>query len=347
MGTESRVAAADAGALDLPDRERNLFVRRIRLGQGMEDLERLRPSRLAIPAKDQGGLQHAGLPVIRRDPQDIVDCGCSLVVRARDFWTVLELDVVVDLAVQQVQATCFAGVVRDSDRLREVDDRIQFAGLRVLGQFGLRFRGEDERGIELAALEGRLRLRHFCRGHVFRGIKGAVALRLPPVRRDEPSSPDSRSAAEMEDADAFDGVAFLGMARSAKRDPYRLSLFGAHLDSGERPLVLLPVQGGTLLVTDLRILEFRAHLEVHGAWNVKEFQGYMVQRSIDRASVREIEHVVRGTVDTADNRRVEDQLQLTTSNGLENVLVSRGPEPTLSDADFAVLRDAVLGRQAK
>jgi len=32
---------------------------------------------------------------------------------------------------------------------------------------------------------------------------------------------------------------------------------------------------------------------------------------------------------------------------LENVLVSRGPEPTLSDADFAVLRDAVLGRQAK
>jgi len=151
----------------------------------------------------------------------------------------------------------------------------------------------------------------------------------------------------MEDADAFDGVAFLGMARSAKRDPYRLSLFGAHLDSGERPLVLLPVQGGTLLVTDLRILEFRAHLEVHGAWNVKEFQGYMVQRSIDRASVREIEHVVRGTVDTADNRRVEDQLQLTTSNGLENVLVSRGPEPTLSDPDFAVLRDAVLGRQAK
>jgi len=151
----------------------------------------------------------------------------------------------------------------------------------------------------------------------------------------------------MQDADAFDDVTFLGMARTAKRDPYRLSLFGAHLDSAERPLVLLPVQGGTLLVTGRRILEFRAHLEVHGAWNVKEFQGYMVQSSIDRAFVREIEHVVRTAVDAAGNRRVEDRLQLTTSNGLEDVLVSRGPEPTLSDADFVVLRDAVLAGQAK
>src|SRR2546427_5848865 len=151
----------------------------------------------------------------------------------------------------------------------------------------------------------------------------------------------------MQDADAFDDVTFLGMARTAKRDPHRLSLFGAHLDSGERPLVLLPVQGGTLLVTDRRLLEFRAHLEVHGAWNVKEFQGYMVQRSIDRAFVQEIEHVVRTAVDASGNRRVEDRLQLTTSNGLEDVLVSRGPEPTLSDADFVVLRDAVLAGQAK
>ena len=151
----------------------------------------------------------------------------------------------------------------------------------------------------------------------------------------------------MQDAEAFNEVVFLGTARTAKRDPYRLSLFGAHLDSGERPLVLLPVQGGTLLVTDRRILEFRAHLEVHGAWNVKEFQGYMVQRSIDRGSVREIEHVVRAAIDGAGNRRVEDRLQLTVSDGFEDVLVSRGPEPTLSDADFAVLRDAVLGRQPK
>jgi hypothetical protein len=151
----------------------------------------------------------------------------------------------------------------------------------------------------------------------------------------------------MQDADAFDEVAFLGMARSAKRDPYRLSLFGAHLDSGERPLVLLPVQGGTLLVTERRILEFRAHLEVHGAWNVKEFQGYVVQRAIDRASVREVEHIIRAAVDAGGSRRVEDRLQMTTPSAVEEVLVSRGPEPTLSDADFAVFREAVLVRQAK
>jgi hypothetical protein len=151
----------------------------------------------------------------------------------------------------------------------------------------------------------------------------------------------------MQDADAFEGVAFLGTARAAKRDPYRLSLFGAHLQSDERPLVLLPVQGGTLLVTDRRLLELRAHLEVHGAWNVKEFQGYVIQRSIDRVSVRDIDHAVQPAVDGVGNRRMEDRLLLTTASGPEEFLVSRGPEPTLPDADFAVLRDAVLGRQAK
>ena len=151
----------------------------------------------------------------------------------------------------------------------------------------------------------------------------------------------------MQDADAFDGVLFLGTARTAKRDPYRLSLFGAHLESDERPLVILPVQGGTLLVTDRRLMELRAHLEVHGAWNVKEFQGYMVQRSTERESVRNIDHAIRPAVDGAGNRRIEDRLLLTTANGPEEILVSRGPEPTLPDADFAILRDAVLGPQAK
>jgi len=151
----------------------------------------------------------------------------------------------------------------------------------------------------------------------------------------------------MQDADAFDGVVFLGTARTAKRDPYRLSLFGAHLESDEQPLVILPVQGGTFLVTDRRLLELRAHLEVHGAWNVKEFQGYMIHRSIARESVQSIEHTVRPTVEGMGNRRIEDRLLLTTANGPEEILVSRGPEPTLPDADFAILRDAVLGAQAK
>jgi hypothetical protein len=151
----------------------------------------------------------------------------------------------------------------------------------------------------------------------------------------------------MQDADAFDGVAFLGMARAAKRDPYRLSLFGAHLESDERPLVLLPVQGGTLLVTDRRLLELRAHLEIHGAWNVKEFQGYTVHRSIDRGSVQDVHHAVRPSLDGVGTRRIEDRLLFTTTRGPEEFLVSRGPEPILSDDDFAVMRDAILGRQAK
>ena len=151
----------------------------------------------------------------------------------------------------------------------------------------------------------------------------------------------------MQDAEAFDGVVFLGTAKNAKRDPYRLSLFGAHLESDERPLVILPVQGGTLLVTDRRLLELRAHLEIHGAWNVKEFQGYMIQRSIDRESVRQIEHAVRPAVDGVGNRRIEDRILFTTANGPEEILVSRGPEPTLPDGDFEALRDAVLGRHPK
>src|SRR5437870_4391401 len=99
----------------------------------------------------------------------------------------------------------------------------------------------------------------------------AVLLRVPVSR--ERSSSGRSFAASMRDADAFDDTAFLGLARSAKRDPYRLSLFAYHLDPDERPLIVLPVQGGTLLVTDDRLLELRAHLEVHGAWNVNHVQG--------------------------------------------------------------------------
>jgi len=147
----------------------------------------------------------------------------------------------------------------------------------------------------------------------------------------------------MRDADAFDSTAFLGLARSAKRDPYRLSLFGQHLESDERPVIVLPVQGGTLLVTDQRLLELRAHLEVHGAWNVKEFQGYTVHRAFDRAVFRTVDHVVRGAAEPVGSRRIDDILVLGTANGTEELLISRGPEPTLLESEFTMLRDAVLG----
>jgi len=151
----------------------------------------------------------------------------------------------------------------------------------------------------------------------------------------------------MRDADAFESTRFLGLARSSKRDPYRLSLFAQHLGAGEQPLVFLSIQGGTLIATDERLLELRAHLEVHGAWNVKEFQGYAVHRAIDRGTVRELTHDVQAAQDGAGNRRVEDRLRLITDEGPVEFLVSKGPEATLPEDEFLVFRAAVLASQAK
>src|SRR5207302_1987307 len=159
-----------------------------------------------------------------------------VIVGSRDLRTVLELLVKVDLATEQVLAAGLARAVRETNRSGEVNHSVQLSGRRVVGPFRLRLLGEPKRLVELAPLQGRLRL------------------------------------------------------------------------------VSLPLQGGTLLVTDRRLLELRAHLEVHGAWNVKEFQGYMIQRSLDLGSVRGIDHVVRPAVDGAGNRRIEDRLLLTTAN---------------------------------
>ena len=148
----------------------------------------------------------------------------------------------------------------------------------------------------------------------------------------------------MRDASAFDDVAFLGLSRRSKRDPYRLGLFAAHLEPAETPRVLLAIREGTLVVTDRRILEFRAHLEVHGAWNVKEFQGYEVRRAIERGAVRDLEHRLAPAAEGPPG--VEDSLRLELPDRTETVVVSRGPQATLSPEDFGVLRAAILG-QAK
>lgn len=147
------------------------------------------------------------------------------------------------------------------------------------------------------------------------------------------------------DASAFDDTAFLGPARESKRDPYRLSLFAQHLDPAERPLAFLAIQGGTLVVTDRRLLEFRAHLEVHGAWNVKEFQGYEVRREILRSTVRDVVRRLEST--GGASRQTTDRIQVDTARGPEEILVSRGPESTLSEDDFAALRGAILAPQPK
>lgn len=147
----------------------------------------------------------------------------------------------------------------------------------------------------------------------------------------------------MRDADAFDDAEFLGLARNSKRDPYRLGLFSKHLGADERPVVLLAVRGGTLVVTDRRLLEFRAHLEVHGAWNVKEFQGYEIHRQWDRSRVSGVEHRVASAPGT---NAVEDSVLLVLPTGTEAIVVSRGPEATLHPDDFGLLKRAVLD-QAK
>ncbi len=151
----------------------------------------------------------------------------------------------------------------------------------------------------------------------------------------------------MRDADAFEETAFLGLARRSKRDPFRLSLFAQHLKPDERPLAFVAVHGGTLVVTDQRVLEFRAHLEVHGAWNVKEFQGYEVRWQIPRVEISRVEHQVRPPDGSRAPSDVEDVIVLETNAGPERVVVSRGPEATLPADEFVMLRDAILGVQAK
>jgi hypothetical protein len=170
----------------------------------------------------------------------------------------------------------------------------------------------------------------------------AVHIRVPVPGTFMPQNP---FALPMRDADAFEETLFLG--RPSKRDPYRLSLFGEHLDQDERPLVLLPIRGGTLLVTDRRLLEMRAHLEVHGAWNVKQFQGYAIHQAIEKRIVREVIHEVSRIPDSAGNRPIEDRIRMQTDDGPADFLVSKGPEPSLSDDDFRLLRASVLSGQPK
>ena len=215
-----------------------------------------------------------------------------------------------------------------------------FADFRVLGMFGICLRRQVKRTLERPALQGGFRFvelrRQVDRLRQGRGsLKGArsPAKNFIPVSAIRPS---------MREADAFQRTAFVGLARTSKRDPYRLSLFAQHLRAEERPLVLLPIQGGTLLVTDLRLLEMRAHLEVHGAWNVKQFQGYAIHHEIERRVVRDIGHSIRPAPDAIGSRRVEEVLVLTTTDGDQEIRVSRGPQATMSEEDVRSLRAAVL-----
>jgi len=134
----------------------------------------------------------------------------------------------------------------------------------------------------------------------------------------------------METEAAFDGAAFLGLARNAKRDPHRLALLARHLNTDEIVRAIVPVPGGTLLVTDRRALELRPHLEVDGAWNVREFHGYAVSRDLALDGVR----AVRRRTGPGDQELVDDVLHIELAHGGQDFLLSRGPAPVLTTEEF-------------
>src|SRR5438067_13449604 len=90
---------------------------------------------------------------------------------------------------------------------------------------------------EAPSLDGGLRFVGLGCGH---GAvpKSAVLLRVPVGP--EPSCLGGRSVAAMRGADAFEDTAFLGLDSSGKRDPYRLWLFGDHLEQDAWLLSFLP-----------------------------------------------------------------------------------------------------------
>ena len=143
----------------------------------------------------------------------------------------------------------------------------------------------------------------------------------------------------MTDETAFDDAEFLGLARSSRRDPYRLGLFARHFEPDERARALLPVAGGTLVVTDRRLLCYTTHLEVDGAWNVREFTGYVVSKEVPLDEILEVRHT-----STRGPRGVADELHIAARGGNITFLVSKGPERLVSDEDLRTIADLLKRR---
>jgi len=137
-------------------------------------------------------------------------------------------------------------------------------------------------------------------------------------------------APAVDDETAFKEAEFLGLARRSKRDPYRLALFARHFESGEQARAVLPIVGGTLVVTDRRLLHFTTHLEVDGAWNVREFTGYTIAHEAPLAGITDA-----GSATRRDGRDLEESLQVETSRGALEFVVSKGPERVVSPEDIA------------
>ncbi len=143
----------------------------------------------------------------------------------------------------------------------------------------------------------------------------------------------------MPDETAFDTAEFLGLARSSKRDPYRLGLFARRFEPDERAAAVLPVAGGTPVITDRRLILFTAHLKVDGAWNVREFTGYAIAKEIPLAAIAGVRRSTSskppGTVDI---------LHVSTRDGSEEFVLSHGPERVVPDEDVARAVALLTGR---
>lgn len=141
------------------------------------------------------------------------------------------------------------------------------------------------------------------------------------------------------DERAFEGAEFLGLGRRSKRDPYRLGLFARHFDAGERATALLPISGGTLIATDRRLLHYTTHLEVDGAWNVREFTGYVVSKEVPLSQILKVRH---STLHGAGG--VEDVIHVSTPEGPLDFHVSKGPERVVTDEDIERLVTLLMQR---
>ena len=153
---ETGVTASFARSFDLSDRERHLLVRRLCHSERVQDREGLRPPGLPVSAEQEGGLQHSGFPMGRRDSEDVLDRRESLVKGPGDLSVVLELFFVLDFSLTQRRLARFSGFLREANRLGEVGDGIELPGFRVVRSLGVRDFDQAKRFLERAAFQGSL-----------------------------------------------------------------------------------------------------------------------------------------------------------------------------------------------
>ncbi len=73
---------------------------------------------------------------------------------------------------------------------------------------------------------------------------------------------------------AFSQTQFFPSKPEAKNAYSSISLWGEHLEPGERVRSVIMLRSSTVLLTDRRLLELTPHMDDFGFWNVRRFEGY-------------------------------------------------------------------------